>query len=199
MSFTVKPPELKSGDLPGVALKLLYSPAIEVAMNDAQKIQPFLDQLVKITKYGVGYENDMRATMVSLPVVAWIEPYIHQNVTELFTNLATAVQNKFISRKTASERISMYAKNDEYARIIEEEKEKQQMDLLTQLEVQDNQTENAIAQEEASARINQGKPGNDINTGGGTGKKSGRPNVFNTDKNGNRVNENNWENWDRNH
>lgn len=141
----------------------------------------------------------MRATMVSLPVVAWIEPYIHQNVTELFTNLATAVQNKFISRKTASERISMYAKNDEYARIIEEEKEKQQMDLLTQLEVQDNQTENAITQEEASARINQGKYGNDINTGRGTGKKSGRPNVFNTDKNGNRVNENNWENWNRNH
>ena len=73
------------------------------------------------------------------------------------------------------------------------------MDLLVQLQAQDNQTENAIAQEEASARINQGKYGNDINTGGGTGKKSGRPNVFNTDNNGNRVNENNWENWNRNH
>ena len=140
----------------------------------------------------------MRATMVSLPVAVWIEPYIHQNVTELFTNLATAVQNKFISRKTASERISMYAKNDEYARIIEEEKEKQQMDLLVQLQAQDNQTENAIAQEEASAKINQGKSGNDVNTGGGTGKKSGRPNVFNTDKWGNRVNENNWDSLNRN-
>lgn len=204
LSFTVKPPELKSGDLPGVALKLLYSPAIEVATNDAQKLQPFLDQLVKITKYGVGYENDMSATMVSLPVTAWIEPYIHQNVSELFTNLATAVQNKFISRRTASERISMYAKNDEYARIIEEEKEKQQMDLLVQLQAQDNQTENAIAQEEASVRINQGKSGNDVNTGhGNTGGKRGRKNrsgkTWDSNNNNPIDDANNWSNWNRNH
>lgn len=50
LSFTVKPPELKSGDLPGVAIKLLYSPAIEVAENDAKKMHPFLDQLVRISK-----------------------------------------------------------------------------------------------------------------------------------------------------
>ena len=170
-------------------------------MNDAQKIQPFLDQLVKITKYGVGYENDMRATMVSLPVAAWIEPYIHQNVTELFTNLATAVQNKFISRRTASERISMYAKNDEYARIIEEEKEKQQMDLLVQLQAQDNQTENAIAQEEASARINHGKSGNDVNTG--HSGKAGRPNKSGKtwDSNNNNAfdDKNNWGDWNNKH
>ena len=66
------------------------------------------------------------------------------------------------------------------------------MDLLTQLEVQDNQTENNIEQEEAAARINHGKSGNDFNQPKGS-KKRGRPNEFHTDKWGNRVGENNWD------
>lgn len=28
-SFVVMPPEVKSGDLPGVAIKLIYSPSLE--------------------------------------------------------------------------------------------------------------------------------------------------------------------------
>ena len=192
LSFTVKPPELKSGDLPGVALKLLYSPALEIAMNDAQLLQPFIDMLMKMVKFGVGFEENQTATYMELPVNAWLAPYIHSNSTEIVTNLATAVQNKFISRQTASERCPDFPKNDEYARIIAEEKEKQQMDLLAQLEVQDNQTENAIEQEEAAARVNHGKSGSDLNQPKG-GKKRGRPNEFHTDKWGNRVGENNWD------
>lgn len=192
LSFTVKPPELKSGDLPGVALKLLYSPALEIAMNDAQLLQPFVDMLTKMVKFGIGFEENQTATYSELPVNAWISPYIHSNSTEIITNLATAVQNKFISRQTASERCPDFPKNDEYARIIAEEKEKQQMDLLTQLEMQDNQTENNIEQEEAAARINHGKSGSDLNQPKG-GKKRGRPNEFHTDKWGNRVGENNWD------
>lgn len=191
LSFTVKPPELKSGDLPGVAIKLLYSPAVEVAMNDAMRLQPFLDQLVRIAKFGIGYENNCTATMVNLPISAWIEPYIHQNDTELFTNLATAVQNKFISKQTASERISKYAKNDEYGRIIREKKEEQEMDLLVDLQRQDAQLENNIQQEAAVAKINNGQSGSDINTG--NGRKRGRPNIYNTDQWGNREGENNWD------
>lgn len=190
LSFTVKPPELKSGDLPGVALKLLYSPALEIAMNDAQMLQPFVNNLVKIVKFGVGFEENQTATYMELPINAWISPYIHSNSTEIITNLATAVQNKFISHQTASERCPDFPKNDEYARIIAEEKEKQQMDLLTQIEIQDNQTENAIEQEEAAARINHNKGGSDINQP--KGGKKGRPNKFHTDKWGNRLNENNW-------
>lgn len=197
LSFTVKPPELKSGDLPGVALKLLYSPAIEVAMNDAQRMQPFLDVLVQMVKYGVGFEENQKATYMELPINAYIEVYVHQNVTEMITNLATAVQNKFISRRTASERITMYAKNDEYARIIEEEKEKQQMDLLTQIELQENQTENNIEQQEAVARINRGKGGSDINQP--KGGKKGRPNMSGKtwDKNNNYLGENNWDKYNK--
>ena len=31
-SFVVMPPEVKSGDLPGVAIKLIYSPSLEMRM-----------------------------------------------------------------------------------------------------------------------------------------------------------------------
>lgn len=200
LSFTVKPPELKSGDLPGVAIKLLYSPALEVAMNDAQMMQPFLDQLVRMVKFGVGYENNCTATMVNLPINAWTEPYTHQNDTELFTNLATAVQNKFISKQTASERITKYAKNDEFERIMREKKEEQEMDLLVELEKQDNQVENSIKEEKAVAKINNGQSGSDVNTGHG---KKGRPNKSGRqwDKNGNNSidDRNNWGDWNDKH
>lgn len=191
LSFTVKPPELKSGDLPGVALKLLYSPALESAMNDAQRMQPFLDTLVRIAKYGIGVETGQMASMTALPLNAWNEPYIHQNDTELVTNLATAVQNHFLSKQTASERNTKYSKNDEFTRIIREQKEEDQQDLLMDIERQDAQTENAIQQQEATARINQGQSGSDINTGHG---KAGRPNRSGTewDDNGNYPGRNNW-------
>ena len=192
LSFTVKPPELKSGDLPGVAIKLLYSPALEAAMNDAQKLQPFLDQLVRITKFGIGTENNCMASMVALPVNAWIESYIHQNDTELITNLATAVQNKFLSKQTASERNSKFSKNDEFTRIMREQKEEDQQDLLIDIQRQEAQVENNIEQEEALAKINKQQPGEDINTGRG---KKGRPKRSDKawDENGNYPGRNNWD------
>lgn len=198
LSFTVKPPELKSGDLPGVAIKLLYSPALEAAMNDAQRLQPFLDQLVRITKFGIGTENNCMASMVALPVNAWIESYTHQNDTELITNLATAVQNKFLSKQTASERNSKFSKNDEFTRIMREQKEEDQQDLLIDIQRQEAQVENNIEQEEALAKINNQQSGSDVNTGRG---KRGRPRTVDTDHWGNRKDgsEQNWADWNSKH
>lgn len=195
LSFTVKPPELKSGDLPAAALKLLFSPAIERAENDSKMYQPFLNKLVEMTKFGIGYEENMTATMTALPINSWIEVYVHQNVAELTTNLATAVQNKFLSRRTASERLSPYSKNDEFDRILSEEKEKQQADLLNEIALSDAQTANEIEEQEAAARINRGKGGQDVNIAP-SGRGKGRPN-----KSGREYDENgNWEgrsNWNR--
>ena len=200
LSFTVKPPELKSGDLPGVAVKLLYSPAIEIAMNDAQDMQPFLDDLVRIAKYGIGYENNCQASMMELPINAWVEPYIHQNDTELVTNLAQAVQNGFLSKQTASERNSKFSKNDEFDRIMREKKEEQQDDLLIEMQKLDAQTEQAIEEEKATAKISGYGNGSDINTGHG---KKGRPNLSGKqwDKNGNNPidDKNNWDDYNRYH
>lgn len=201
LSFTVKPPELKSGDLPGVALKLLYSPAIECAMNDAQHLQPFLTSVVKIAKYLAGYKNNNTATMMALPVNSYIQAYIHENYTEEITNIATAVQNGFLSRQTASERCPQFPKNGEYARVVKEKKEEQEQDLLLDIQRADAQTENAIEEEEAQARINRQQSGNDVNTGGG--RKPGRPNESGKkwDENGNNPidDKNNWKEWDKKH
>ena len=191
LSFTVKPPELKSGDLPGVAIKLLYSPAIEVAENDAKKMHPFLDQLVRICKYGIGMEEDCMATMTGLPIHAWVEIYVHQNKSEVITNLATAVQNGFLSKQTASERCPDFPVNDEYDRIMREKKEEDQQDLLMDIQRADNETENAIEEEKATANIQNGGSGN-VRTGRG----AGRPNKSGREYDSNR----NWDgrvNWDK--
>lgn len=201
LSFTVKPPELKSGDLPGVAIKLLFSPAIEVALVDSQKMSKFINDLVKIAKYGIGSELNMTASMVNLPVIAWVEPYVHQNDTELITNLATAVQNGFLSKQTASERNSKYSKNDEFARCLREKKEEQEQDLLIQVQQNEEQAKIEIEQQEAQARINRQQGGNDVNTG--HGGKRGRPNKSGKewDENGNNPidDNNNWKDWNAKH
>lgn len=201
LSFTVKPPELKSGDLPGVALKLLYSPAIECAMNDAQHLQPFLVSLVRVAKYQTGYKNNNIATMMALPIYAYIQAYVHENYTEEITNIATAVQNGFLSHQTASERCPQYPKNDEYGRIVKEKKEEQEQDLLLEIQRGDAETENAIEEQEAQARLNRGQSGNDINTG--SGRKPGRPNKSGKkwDENGNNPvdDKNNWKDWNDKH
>ena len=180
-----------------MAIKLLYSPAIEVAENDAKKMHPFLDQLVRICKYGFGVEDNCMASMTALPVHAWIEVYVHQNKTELVTNLSAAVQNGFLSKQTASERCPDFPVTNEYDRILREKKEEDQQDLLMDMQRADNETENAIEQQEATARINKGQSGSDINTG--NGRKAGRPNRSGTeyDENGNWLGRNNWDSYNR--
>lgn len=135
-SFAVIPPEVRSGDMPGVAVKLLYSPAVEFAMKDAQEFQPALDKIVDIYTEGYGTEVGQSSSFNQLEVYSWILPYVPQNDSELISNLATAVQNGFESRQTASEKIPMIAKNSEWERILKEQKEEQQQDILAQVQLQ---------------------------------------------------------------
>lgn len=187
-TFTVKPPELKSGDLPGVALKLLYSPAIECAICDAQKLQPFLNKLVKMVKFSWGLKKECQADLMKLGINAWIEPYVHQNDSELVTNLATAVQNNIISCKTASERLSKYTKNDEFERILKQLKFKMQMNVEEANLKATHSTNERIREEKIKSKMT----GHDINTGGG------KRHINETDENGNREGENNWEEYNQN-
>lgn len=198
-SFGVKPPELKSGDLPGVAVKLLYSPAIELAINEAPRLQPFLNQLVRLVKLAWGQYTNQQATLMNLKVNVWIKPYIHQNMTELITNLATAVQNGFVSKQTASERATEYSKNDEIDRYWREDLKKRQRDLEFEIKKQKAEVQQQIHKEEEVARINRqfNGDGQDINTGNGN---AGRPNRTGRDwdENGNYEGRSGWDRFDGN-
>lgn len=187
-AFGVKPPELKSGDLPGVAIKLLFSPAIELAIHDTQKLQPFLNQLVRIVQFAYGFQENCQASLMNLKINAWIEPYIHQNDTELMTNLATGVQNEFVSKQTASERATKYTKNDEAQRVLNEYVRQKEIDAQFELEKQREQTELEIKKIKAQNAMK----GQDVNTGRGTRRRT-------TDQWGNHEGENNWSQWNSTH
>lgn len=188
-AFAVKPPELKSGDLPGVAVKLLFSPAIEQAIHDSQNFQPFLNSLIRIVKFAYGFQMNCQASLMNLNINAWIEPYIHQNDTELMQNLSTGVQNEFISKQTASERASKYSKNDEAQRVLNEYVRQKEIDARFELEKQRNETELEIKKIKAQGAMR----GQDVNTG--HGRKGARL----TDEYGNYPNENNWSKWNATH
>lgn len=190
-SFGVKPPELKSGDLPGVAVKLLFSPAIEQAIADAQKLQPFLDRLVMLVKYAWGYKINKQATLMKLEINAWIEPYIHQNDSELMQNLRIGVQDGFVSKQTAAERASKYTKNDEVARYWSEYKKKQEMDLLFEVKKKQAEVDEEIRKNKEEANTNGVREGN-VRTGQGSKTRE-------TDKWGNHPGENNWDEWNETH
>lgn len=128
-SFTVIPPELKSGDLPAAALKILYSPAYEKAITDSQEFQPFLNDLVKLFSYGYGLESESTIDFANLPMKWWIKPYVHVSESAMVQDLATGIQNGFISRQTATERASMYTTVSEWDRVKKEESEKRKAEM----------------------------------------------------------------------
>lgn len=71
-------------------------------------------------------------------ILSEIDPYVHQNNSELIANLVQAVTGGFLSKDTASQ-INPYSVNNEMDKIVGEEKQKQQQDLLYQLK-QEQQT-----------------------------------------------------------
>ena len=152
-SFTVIPPELKSGDLPGVAIKLLYSPAYEKAMTDANEFDGVVDKMVEIFSFGYGVEIEMQLQFKNTPISHYIKPYVHLNETELTNNLAIQVQNGFLSKQTASEK-SAYATPQEWERILAEKKHEQEMDLLLTEQKMEIQTENTIKQTKELKEVN---------------------------------------------
>lgn len=184
-SGVVEPPELKSGDLPGVAVKLLYTPAYERAFSDAQEMSQFVDDVCTIFKHGYGKEIGKYTQLAGFEVYAWIMPYIPQNQTEWVTNLATSVQNGFLSKQTASERNSELSKNGEFKRIKKEKEAEKELDFLF---------EQRKLKADAEEKIRISKSTGKIATGNGT---AGRPNRSGREYDQNR----NWDgrqNWDQN-
>lgn len=135
-SFTVNPPELKSGDLPAAALKILYSPAVERGMDDAEIYSPALNDIVYLYAYGYGVEVKKTLDFVNLPLRPWIRPYIHVSESTIMADLAIGVQNGFVSKRTATERAWFYTVSTERERLLSEAKEEEKADLLAEFEQQ---------------------------------------------------------------
>ncbi len=133
-SFIVMPPEVKSGDLPGVAIKLIYSPSLEKAMIDAREFDKAIDKMKRLFLFGYGIETARITEFTNLKVFSWIEPYIHQNAAELVNNLVQSVTAGILSKETASEQTG-YGKNNEWDKIMREYKEEQAADLLYQTKI----------------------------------------------------------------
>lgn len=151
-SSAVKAPELKSGDTPGVAIKMLYTDAYEKAMSDAQEYQDAIGHIVNTFIYGYGVESTQRLAFQSLELTYYVKPYIHLNETELITNLTASVQNGFLSKQTASEK-SPYSTPQEWDRICKENKYLQSQELLLQEQKLQIQSDIHIEEEEALAEI----------------------------------------------
>lgn len=211
-SFAVRTPELKSGDTPGVAIKMLYSDAVEKAINDSQLYQHAIHEIVRIFKHGYGIEAEKRLDFKNTEISFYIMPYIHINETERATILSIAVQNGFCSKQTASEKFTL-STPQEWDRILKEKHEDDMKKLLLQeqtIEMQneqqvelqgeltdiqtDAQVEVIKAQQQAEGDEDSNKKKVSVKKGNvATGRGRGRPRTVNTDKWGNRPHENNWD------
>lgn len=121
-SFTVIPPDVKSGDLPGVAIKLLYSPAVEKAMEDAKDWDGFMDSMVEIFKFGYSTELGKTAEYAAFDVRGEIIPYVHQNEAEIINNINASILAGSLSQLSGSEK-HPYAASDEEKRLKNQAKE----------------------------------------------------------------------------
>lgn len=219
-SFAVKTPELKSGDTPGVSLKIMYSDAYEKAMTDAQEYDGCVDKMIDIFTWGYGIESEKRLAFINTNIRHYIDPYIHLNISELTQNLNTAVIGGFLSRQTAAEKLP-YSTPQEWDRIQKEKHDEQMRQLLLEeqkLEIQneanvemqeslaDIQTEQQVEMIKAENRIEnndepKGKVSKKKKYSVATGRGSGRPNKSGRkyDENGNWEGRNNWGRWDSAH
>ena len=142
-STVIPPKELKSGDLPAAALKILYSPAYEQAIEDTNLFSDVLGDLVEIFKTGYGIETGKLTTFKNMPLKFWLKPYVHINWSAVISDLVAAVGAGFLSKQTASERASEYTTPDEWTRIVNEAQEQAEKDLEAQILLEKEKAKNA--------------------------------------------------------
>ena len=151
-AMVVKAPELKSGDTPAAAIKLLYSDSYNKALLETQEYDEALTKMINIFKWGYGIESEMRLSFINTRIVAYIAPYIPINDAEMIQNLSMAVQNGFLSKQTASEKC-YYATPNEWNRILQEKHDEKAQELLLEEQRLEIQTDSQIETQEALSDI----------------------------------------------
>lgn len=130
--FAVLPPEVKSGDLPGVAVKLIYAPSLERATIDAKDFDACVDDMTKLFAEGYGIEQKKVSAYSSLSVLSYIKPFVFSNDNDIITQLVQAAGSGILSKETASKHTG-FDDNAEWEKIIREQKQQQAADRLYQL------------------------------------------------------------------
>ena len=222
-AMVIKAPELKSGDTPAAAIELLYSDAYNKAALEAEEYDQFLCDLIAIFEYGYGVESEHRLDFKETRITFWVQPHLPINTQEITTNLATAVQNGFVSKQTASEKF-YFSTPQEWRRLKKEKHDEQMEELLleeqklgmqgeqqvdTQEQLAEIQTEQEIEVIKAQANNNgeneddeEKKPRIKKHRGQvRTGRGKGRPNKSGKDwdENGNYFGRNGWDKWNATH
>lgn len=217
-AMVVKAPELKSGDTPAAAIKLLYSDSYNKALLESQEYDECMGDMIKIFKWGYGIESEYRLSFVNTRITYYIKPHLPQNDTECTTNLAMAVQNKFCSRQTAAEKFYFSTPN-EWDRILKEQHDEDMHQLLVEeqrLDMQNDQnleyqeelqgiqtdaqievinaqnTESQTDDDEKTKKVRARK--GSVNTGRGRGRPNRSGKTW--DENGNYEGRNGWRKWD---
>lgn len=217
-AMVVKAPELKSGDTPAAAIKLLYSDSYNKALLESQEYDECMKDIIEIFKWGYGVESEYRLAFINTRITSYISPFIPINDAEVAQNLAVAVQNGFCSKQTASEKF-YHATPNEWDRILKEKHDEDMHTLLVEEQRLEQQNEANIDMQEELSEIQTDAQIDVINAqtaateddekqtkkvrrrkgSVATGRGAGRPRTVGTDQWGNRQNENNWESWNTTH
>lgn len=143
-SFTVLPPESPSGDLPGVTIKIMYSPAIEQGLNDINFYNSAIDEIFDLFKYGYGIEKKKIIQYNNLDIRADMTVYIHQNESENVNNMVLLKQAEIVSEESLRGQTN-YAAPDENIRMQRQrdrELVQQRKELLNEASTQPKETTN---------------------------------------------------------
>lgn len=121
-SFIVTPPEVRSGDLAGIAIKLIYSPSLEMAIAESNHWNIYIDKMVRLFSFGFGIEQKKTADFNKLMIKGEIIPYIHESISETINLICSSVNSGILSVETASS-IHPMGMSDEYKRVLREQLE----------------------------------------------------------------------------
>ncbi len=133
-SFTVEPPQLKSGDTPAAAIKLIYSPNLDLAILQAKEEQNFINGVKELFCEGYGMEQGRITEYKRLNehILSYIVPFVHENTSEKVNNLVALKNAGLMSTETGAEH-NPYTTNAEPDKIFKEQKAAQAADRLYQL------------------------------------------------------------------
>lgn len=133
-SFTVEPPQLKSGDTPAAAIKLIYSPNLDLAILQAKEEQQFINGVRELfcEAYGMELGKITEYMRLNDRILSYIVPFVHENTQELVTNLVALKNAGLMSTETGAEH-NPYTTNAEPDKIFKEQKQQQAADRLYQL------------------------------------------------------------------